>query len=111
MRTIYYQPEPKTDEITITVNPLLDISDEETDLDNPVSVDVLELYTATSSDKTSKRFSPKSEKRNKLFEGNKEKSNIELIQLLQKEEPATLFLAAKKAVERWRSSTKRNNPS
>jgi hypothetical protein len=65
MRTIYYQLQPKTDEVTITVNPLLDISDAETDLDNQEGTDTPEECTAKSLDKVSKRFSVKSEKRNK----------------------------------------------
>jgi hypothetical protein len=109
MRTVYYSPEVKTEDVTFTGNPLIDftkVTNNENDLDNSVSTDAPEDCTTTSSDKLSRRFSAKSEKRNKLFEQNKEKSNIELIRLLQKEEPTTLFLAAKKAVERWRTSTK-----
>jgi len=106
MRTVYYQPEVKTNEVTVTINPLLDISDEETDLDNQEDTHTPEESTARSSEKVSKKFSLKSQQRSKLFEQNKEKTNIELIRLLQEQEPTTLFLAAKKAVERWRSSTK-----
>jgi len=109
MRTVYYQAEVKTEDTTFTGNPLIDFSEvtnNENHLDNSISTDTPEECTAMSSDKASKRFSPKSQQRSKLFEQNKEKTNIELIRLLQEQEPNTLFLAAKKAVERWRSSTK-----
>jgi hypothetical protein len=108
MRTVYYQPEPKTESVTLTGNPLIDFaSEKEPKLNNQDDRD----STAISSGKVSKRYSPKAVKRHELFEANKDKTNMELIRLLQQQEPSTLFLAAKKAVERWRESVKKEMSS
>lgn len=108
MRTVYYTPEQKSDPTTLTGNPLIDFaSEKEPKLNNQEDRD----STAISSEKVAKRYSPKAVKRNKLFEANKDKSNTELIKLLQEKEPNTLFLAAKKAVERWRETVKKEMSS